>query len=78
LCATAYEEDERVASLHGAAHALFGHEEELEPLEAQMAYRDFERLKARLGADPFIAAFEGGCGLTEQEAIALALRDEGR
>jgi tetratricopeptide (TPR) repeat protein len=76
LCATAAGENTRAASLHGATDALLADELVLDVLEAQLATRDRELLRERLGTEAFVAAFDGGRQLSEKVAIAMALRDE--
>jgi predicted ATPase/class 3 adenylate cyclase/DNA-binding SARP family transcriptional activator len=74
LCATAIEDDERGASLHGAADILLeGLGVSWEPLEAGLREGDLVRLRERLGNDGLDALYRVGTGLSTEEALELAI-----
>jgi predicted ATPase/class 3 adenylate cyclase len=73
LLASARDEHGTAARLHGAADAAL---EDMgyvfEPLEAETRRRDHERLRARLGGDPFTATYTAGRRMTVDDALDLA------
>jgi predicted ATPase len=74
----AREDPARAARLLGRADAL--REEttsrELEPLESRVRNEAEAELRARLGEDPYAAAYQEGRALTIEDALALALRPD--
>jgi predicted ATPase/class 3 adenylate cyclase len=74
LCASAIEDDERAASLHGAASTLLESlSESWEPLESDLRERDLVRLRERVGSDGLDALYRAGMGFSTEEALELAL-----
>lgn len=74
VVASAFGEDTRSASLHGAAGSLTRRMHfAREPLEVDLADDDRERLRARMGSSAFDRAFEDGAGLSDAELTVLTL-----
>jgi hypothetical protein len=75
LCASAADEFERAAVLHGGADALIAEiDEAFEPLEAELRAQDHARVGLALGADGFAAAYGAGRAMGHTEIVTLALR----
>jgi hypothetical protein len=74
FAASSVGDDERAATLHGAADAVFA---EIggspEPLETKMRAEDVERIRTRIGDDAFDAASRRGADLPRDDVLALAV-----
>ena len=79
FAASSVGEDERAATLHGAADAVFAEiGGSAEPLETKMRAADVERIQGRMGDAAFDAASRRGAGLSRDDVLELAVQQTAR